>query len=293
MKDRRLVVIGPGRVGLSAAAALDDEGLAVEVRGRSPRRPPFLEDREGIGYGTETGLPDAPGAPAALIFAVPDDALPRAARDWAASLGTGEVDAVALHTSGAHPPSVLSPLGEAGVPGATWHPLASVARPDPGALAGVAFGVAGEEPAVELGRRLARRVGARPLTVAAEGSGRYHASAVFASNCLAACLSVAADELAAATEGEGGLEDLLPLARGALDNLAASGLPEGLTGPVARGDAGTVRKHLAALEGDRRELYLWLARELLAVVESRVEPDRLEALRSALADDGGNEGSGA
>lgn len=285
---RPVTVVGPGRLGQSLALALASAGLPVELRGRSGRAPDAVSGSAGIRY--RTGVSSSPSP--TLVFAVPDDALAAAARSWAGAADGGAPDPdapagpgpVALHTSGVHPADALSPLRGAGYRAGLWHPLTAVAAPARDAFRGVPFGLQGDPPAVERGRELAARVGGRGLSVAPGEHARYHAAAVFASNHLAACLGLAAEELARATDGEGGLSDLVPLARAALRQVAERGLPGGVTGPVARGDAGTVSRHLEALPPHRRELYRGLARELLGVVEDRVPPGRAEALRRALLD---------
>lgn len=312
----RLVVVGPGRVGQSLAAGLAAVGEEVELRGRAPGAPTWLADHDHVSYAP--GLPDAPGAgaglPRTLVFAVPDDALASTARAWAEALealaepgaaggreaaGRREADAAsggegtprrsdpapvptALHTSGVHGPDALSPLREAGFAAASWHPLTALAAPSGDAFRGVSFGVSGEGPAVERARELAGRLDARVLELEPGEHARYHAAAVFASNFLVACLAAADDELARATAGRGGLDDLAPLARVALENVLGRGLPEGLTGPVERGDVGTVRRHLETLSPDRRPLYRNLARELLAVVRDRLPAGRARQLRELL-----------
>jgi predicted short-subunit dehydrogenase-like oxidoreductase (DUF2520 family) len=189
---------------------------------------------------------------------------------------------VALHSSGVHSRDVLAPLAEAGCRTGSWHPLTAVAAPRADAFRGITVGISGDPAAVDRGERLARRVGGRALAVAEGAHARYHAAAVFASNALVACLRAADGELGEATGGRGGVEDLLPLARAALRNVEERGLEEGLTGPVARGDAGTVVRHLDVLAPDRRALYRGLARELLRIVEERDAAPAPEALRRLL-----------
>lgn len=293
----RLVVVGPGRVGRSLAAGLEAAGEEVEIRGRpagaeeaSPPRPERPEDD-----------------PSTVIFAVPDDALAAAVGAWAEGAGPGPCGTsagadpsapghggptssgpgpVALHTSGVHGPDVLDPLARAGFAAGTFHPLTSLAAPSADALRGVTFGVSGEAAAVERARALAGRLEGKVLELDPGEHARYHAAAVFASNFLAACLAVAGEELAAATGGRGGADDLAPLARAALGNALERGLPDGLTGPVERGDVETVRRHLATLSAGRRRLYRDLARELLAVVQDRLPAGRSRDLRELL-DPGG------
>lgn len=248
------------------------------------------------GVVTLSGLPgpDDP-LPHTLVFAVPDDRLEGVAASWADALdgagGTdpggadsGGAEPVALHTSGVHGPAVLDPLRSAGWATGGWHPLTAVAAVDVDAFRGCAVGLSGDPAAVGRGRSLAEAVGGRPIAVDEGAHARYHAAAVLASNGLVACLAAARQELAGATGGEGRLEDLLPLARAALEHVAARGLDGGLTGPVDRGDAGTVRRDMAALGPERAELYRRLARELLDLAGERLPEDRRRALRELLED---------
>lgn len=246
-----LIVVGPGRVGRSVAGALEGKAGEVVVAGRDPGFPRGLLGRPGL----------------TLLFTVPDDALATAAERWAGRFAglAPAAGRVALHSNGAEGPEVLAPLRDPGFAVGGWHPLVSVASPDRDAFRGVPCVIRGDAAAVERARALSERVGGAALPLDEVDGARYHAAAVFASNYLVACLAVAADELAAATDGAARLEHLLPLARSALRNVASRGLREGLTGPVLRGDVGTVRRHLEELPPERVELYRVLARELLAL----------------------------
>jgi len=178
---------------------------------------------------------------------------------------------------------VLSPLRvRCGLALGSWHPLAALATPASGAFVGATIGIEGDPAALEFGEWLAATVGARPIRVPPEAKTRYHAAAVLASNALVACFAAATEELRAAVGG--GIPDdaLLSLARSALDNVERIGLPAGVTGPIARGDARTVRAHLAALDPGRRALYRALGRQLLAVVEPRLAPECALRVREAL-----------
>jgi predicted short-subunit dehydrogenase-like oxidoreductase (DUF2520 family) len=81
---------------------------------------------------------------------------------------------------------------------------------------------------------------------------------------------------------------LLPLVRASVDNVAALGPDDALTGPVARGDADTVARHLATLPGEERDAYRALAREAL-----RLTGRDDAALRDLLGDGPGHDGDGA
>lgn len=290
MTAREAGVVGAGRVGLSLAAALDDRGGFddVWVAGRQPERPKFLRGREEIDYGVlDRWTRELPGRPAdqlLLFFCVPDRSIGEAARSWGRGLAgsgllsdpAGEASSAprlraVFHTSGSRPASELAPLGEGAdaepPPAASLHPLCAVARPDPAVLDGVTFGVEGDPEAVELAAGVAERIGGRALRVSPGEKARYHAGAVMSSNLLAACLGAGLRQLRQATGGAATVEDLLPLARSALDQVARHGLQGGMTGPVVRGDVGTVEAHLRGLDPTTRRLYASLTTELLRHAE--------------------------
>lgn len=285
MTAGRLVVVGSGRIGLSLAADLSREGPfdGVTVAGPAGDRPPFLAPRPEVGYlplegagrrPPTTALADLapPGAAGCvLLFCVPDDRLAGAARTWSAVARRGSTSPVrvALHTSGFHPGEVLAPLRDAGASVGGWHPLVALPAPRTGAFRGIAVGVEGDREAVVVAERIAAAVGARPLRVEADRKARYHAAAVFGSNYLLACLAVALRELRRSARGDAGIRDLLPLARSALDGIGEE-LADAVTGPLARGDVGTVRGHLNALDPAAASLYRALAAELLALVGERL-----------------------
>lgn len=274
-------VVGPGRVGLSLAAALRESGVveSVWVAGRRPERPDFLRGREEIDYGVRERwlreLPDRAADELLLFFCVPDGAIPDAARAWGRGLAgagllgdaPGPALRAAFHTSGLRPGSDLTPLadaaGGAAPPTASLHPLCAVARPDPTAFRGVTFGVEGDREAVEIAVEVAGEIGRRAVRVGSDAKARYHAGAVFASNFVAACVGVGLRQLEEATGGEADGDDLIPLARSAVEAVARHGAEEGITGPVIRGDAGTVEEHLEALDPATRSLYASLTAELL------------------------------
>lgn len=292
MTAREAGVVGSGSVGLSLAAALRECGgfSDVWVAGRRRERPDFLRGRDGIGYGTLDGwIGELPGHGAdelLLFFCVPDGSIREAAEAWGRGLaeagltrcgGTagdddgGPVLRAAFHTSGSRPASVLEALA-AGAdrppPAASLHPLCAVARPDPRAFEGVTFGVEGDRRAVEVAAEIAETLGRRALRVSPGRKPRYHAGAVLASNLLAACLGAGLRELRDATDGEATVEDVLPLARSALEQVDRQGLADGLTGPAVRGDLATLEGHLRGLDPAARSLYARLTTELLRQAEA-------------------------
>ncbi|UCF20915.1 MAG: DUF2520 domain-containing protein [Gemmatimonadota bacterium] len=254
-------IIGPGRMGLSLGSVVAQAGLASELLfvGRRERRP----EHQAIGDARySVGLPGRPAAQTRVLLAVPDGAIAETAR-LLAELGTPGEGCVALHHSGAQTAQILAPLAERGYATGSLHPLQSVADARHGVerLRGAYFTFEGDERARAVAIELVKAAGGRMLELRSGDKARYHAACVFASNYVVACAGTATQLLAEASGvgEEEALQALMPLWRGAVANLEEAGLPKALTGPVARGDLATVRRHLAALDGDTRDLYRHLA----------------------------------
>lgn len=307
----QLTIIGAGRVGLSLALDLATPPRfdRVTVVGRGSEVPALLGARTDIVYRTvspDTRLP----APAvceealsgSLIFCVPDDDLTPVASAWGGALhphGPAGVEH-AVHTSGLHTCEALAPLRRSGASLASWHPIIALSRPKRGAFRLITFGVEGDPEAVAWVESLTADVGAESIVVDSNAKSLYHVAAVYGSNYLVACLAVACTHLEKSLAGsassaggadvERGLRHLLPLARSAIENLAESGLAAGATGPVARGDVGTIERHLAALDPRARSLYRLLGAELLRLLEAQL-PDDVRAPMSELLGSGEGRGS--
>jgi predicted short-subunit dehydrogenase-like oxidoreductase (DUF2520 family) len=214
-------------------------------------------------------------------------------------LGTGLVGKrhVLLHCAGAASSREL--LGHvadkvAGI--GTLHPLSAISDGKLGmrALKGSVFGVEGDELARHVAGKLVAALGGVVLALDSAQMASYHAAAAMASNYVVALVDAAAAVLAqAGVSPADAARALVPLARGALDNVAAQGTVRGLTGPVRRGDAATVQRHLDALRAqpELAEIYRALARRAVDLA-ARVDggstdsaPDRagLAAIRTIVA----------
>lgn len=194
------------------------------------------------------GSVDAASRAEVVMLSVPDDRILDVCRTLAKRGGLDGRPAV-LHLSGANPLDDLAPAAEVGSSTLSIHPLQTAPSVDaaierfPGS--GFAVTARGEEGFV-LGERLASEAGGHPFRLLDEHKPLYHAAAVFASNYLAVVEGIAEELFALA-----GVPDprplFGPLAQGTLANVLERGAVEALTGPVARGDAGTVRRNLEAL----------------------------------------------
>jgi predicted short-subunit dehydrogenase-like oxidoreductase (DUF2520 family) len=271
-------IIGAGVVGTTLAAKLARAG--VPVLGVHGRRSDLSEAASAAsGVLASTGeLPAAVTTADLVIIAVRDTRIAEVA-DRLVKEKRLRKEQVLLHTSGSLPAAeALAPAltHVAGV--GTLHPLIAVTDA-PGALeslAGAAFGVEGDEEAVRRARKLVHLMAGRPLTLRAETMALYHAGAVVASNYVVALADVARTLFVAAGIPEAdALPALLPLMSSAVRNLVEIGLPSALTGPVVRGDASSVERHLEALgarSAEHVDLYRRLGREVLRIARKRV-PD--------------------
>ncbi len=217
-----------------------------------------------------------------MLIAVADDALADVATALAEACPSG--DGVALHTSGAHGEEILAPLAAKGFDCGTLHPLQTISDGDGSVLDGVAFAISGSERAIALAERIVAALDGTALRIRPEHRAAYHAAAVMASNYITALIH-AAEQLmqTAGIAGPEARRALAPLIRQSVGNCIEQGPAKALTGPIRRGDAGTVVAHLAALGStpeSLRKLYracgiytLDVAREggLSAELASRIE----------------------
>jgi predicted short-subunit dehydrogenase-like oxidoreductase (DUF2520 family) len=191
----------------------------------------------------------SPARPTVIFLTVPDDAVATVASRLAAK-GEGIPATVSfVHASGALELGALEPLRVRHAVG-SFHPLRSFPEPGPPeAFRGIVIGVdASNEALRRVLNRLARDLGAKPKRVDDAERAIYHAAAVYASNYVVALLAEAVRLLVRSgwTEDEA-VQGLIPLAEGAIANVRKRGPVAALTGPIRRGDAKTVARHLDAL----------------------------------------------
>ena len=265
--------------------ALAGAGYAVRIHGRTKKavpRPLTLS----VGPGDEP--PPWIAQLTVIILAVPDDAI-RPLAGVLADAGTIGSQQVVLHLSGVHGQEALGPLVGSRAALGSLHPLQTISDPESAAerLKGAWAAVEGMPRAVEAAERLAQDVGLRPFRIASQAKPMYHAGAVFASNYFVVVEAVAQRLLrhAGLTDAEA-WQALRPLVEGTLENLARLGPSGALTGPVARGDEATVRRHVEALTQDDAALYRVLGRAALELAQKRGMDEGLAArIAGALATD--------
>jgi predicted short-subunit dehydrogenase-like oxidoreductase (DUF2520 family) len=285
----RVGLVGAGRAGLPLAAALAAAGhrvVAVNANSDKARRR------------TRMQLPDASITSALavaemselLLLAVPDDALAPLVRGLATT-GALHRGQFLVHASGRYGVRVLDPATEAGALPLALHPVMTFAGTpaDVTRLLGCPFGITAPEVLRPVAEALVLEMGGEPVWVAEEQRLLYHAALAHGANHLVALVAQTLDLLAAA-----GIDDpaalvsaLLPTA---LDNVLRLG-DRALTGPVARGDVGTVAAHvreLSLVSPSARAAYVALARVTAdrALAAELISPVMAEPLLEALRGSG-------
>ena len=186
-----------------------------------------------------------------LVFiTTPDDAIQSTCKAIAEHNGF-EKGSVVIHCSGALSSAILSPAKACGAFVATLHPLQSFASVEQAEklVPGSFCAVEGDDAALPIMRQLVKDLGGVFMEVSSDGKTLYHAAAVAASNYLVALIHVALElDRSAGIPPDASFWALLPLIKGTLDNIGAKGIPEALTGPIARGDVDTVAAHLQAIK---------------------------------------------
>ncbi|TDC30222.1 Rossmann-like and DUF2520 domain-containing protein [Micromonospora sp. KC213] len=281
-------VVGAGRVGAVLGAALVAAGhrvvAASGVSGAAQARIALLLP----GTRNRCVASVARAATDLLVVAVPDDSL-AAVVVGLAETGALHPGQVVAHTSGAHGLAVLAPAAAVGAYPLALHPaMTFTGTPDDlGRLAGISYGVTAASGLRPLAARLVADLGGVPEWIGEADRPLYHAALAHGANHLVTLVNEATDRLrdAGVTSPE---KVLAPLLRAALENALRYG-DDALTGPVARGDAGTVRRHLSRLAQTAPESvapYLALARRSAdrAIAAGRLRPVDAESLLDVLAE---------
>lgn len=264
--DLTFGVVGPGRVGGSLVRALTAAGVKcagvygganADVKAKTLGVPCFDDAAELL------------AAADTVFICVPDRLIGTVAQDLAGAAESSGVDVRGksfYHVSGSAGLDELSPLTALGAETGSLHPLQSFAEVR-SSLTGIGMAVDGSAKAKTLAEELARLCGAVPFIVPPNERAAYHAAACFCSNFTVTVVAIAERLLSRWTADNSEAHKLLlPLFIGTAQNLThASYAAQALTGPIARGDAATVAKHLQALPKELIPVYAALARETINI----------------------------
>ncbi len=281
-----LGIVGAGPVGSALGLAFSRAGwpiAAVASRDRE-RRERFRALVPGVrAFAEANAILDE----AEIVFlCVPDDVIPRLAGQL--HLYSGQA---IVHTSGALGAEVLEPALAAGTQAGAFHPLVAFADVERAvaALPGATVAIEGDDDLAAHLAELAEAIGAIPVRLAPGTKAAYHAAAVLAAGGFVALLDAIAElGRVAGLDESGSLAVYGRLIEQTMDNARALGIRAALTGPITRGDAGTLDRHLAALAVDAPDvlpLYRAAAEREIALAQGRgaLAPEAAARLRRSLA----------
>lgn len=268
----RVFIFGAGKVGAGLARAIRKAGWQATLR---PAR---------------KGLPKRAILADLVVFAVRDRDLSPLAVAVAAS-GLISRRAACVHVAGALGPEALASLRKVTAGVGQMHPMISFASATfSPSLARGNLHVQGDRVAVARARALGRRLGMTPRTIDALDTVGYHAAAGLLANGAGALAAVASDLLVrSGVRREDAPLMLGPLLRSVAENVETLGFPGSLTGPVRRGEAESVARHLAVLKQRAPEavpLFIQAARAQLPLARalSDAPPSAFVAVESVLDD---------
>jgi predicted short-subunit dehydrogenase-like oxidoreductase (DUF2520 family) len=281
-----IAIVGAGSLATFLAAALNDAGFTItEIIARDTPRSRRHARALAARVGARTVTTRSAALDTTLLwFCVPDREIRGSASALAVHLSTREAAhrknrvqskvqskasskvRFAFHSSGALLSRELEPLRKAGIAVASVHPLMTFVAGTHPSLTGVPFAMEGDHAATQVARQIIRKLEGESFLLPAARKAAYHAWATLTSPLLLAFL-VTLEEAARAAgfPREDARRKSLPIIRQTLANYSRLGPAQSFSGPLIRGDAGTVGKHLAALNKHPgpREVYVALARAAL------------------------------
>lgn len=280
-------IVGAGAVGTALGVALSRAGWPIHaVASRDPTR------RERFRSLVEVRRAFVDPEPLVeevelIILAVPDDAVAPLARTLRMYGGQAMI-----HTSGALGAEVLTPAMAAGTQIGSFHPLVAFADTERAvaALHGATVAIEADDQLAVMLAAMAEAIGATPVRLAPGAKAAYHAAAVLAAGGFVALLDAIAElGRVAGLDEAGSLAIYGRLIEGTLGNARALGIAAALTGPISRGDLGTLRTHLDALRAHApraMELYVAAARREIELAEERgvLAPEVARSMRGTLDD---------
>jgi len=283
-----IAILGLGKVGTAVGCLLKSAGYRIAAL--ADKSPAALE----TGAALTGGRPCKSSADAAMranciIITTMDDAITSVCQEIVTGGAVRKGDKV-IHMSGAGGLDLLASARDVGAHTAGIHPIQSFADVEGAILniPGSTFGITADHEIRDWAVTLVKALKGFPFFVPEKDKALYHAAACMASNYLTTLMYMV--ETIYQTLGlsrEEALQAFWPLVRGTLSNIESRGAVQALTGPIARGDAGTIEKHLQALQ-ETLPVLLNAYRELglltadMALQKSSLSIDRAETIKRLL-----------
>jgi len=281
----KLGFIGAGTVGTALSVRLKSKGYQiVAVSSRSKTSAEKLAQAVGGCQVLNSGQ-DVADAADLVFITTPDDAIASVASQIQWRKGQSVV-----HCSGAASTDILEPAKKLGAQVGSFHPLQTFASVEQAIdnIPGSTFAIEAEGPVLNTLKEMATALDGEWIELKGSDKVLYHASAVIACNYLVTLVKLATDLWQTFNvPADKATRALMPLLRGTIHNLDTVGLPQCLTGPIARGDIGTITKHLDALQKSAPGL-LSTYRELglqtipIALAKGKINQSQAEELETIL-----------
>jgi predicted short-subunit dehydrogenase-like oxidoreductase (DUF2520 family) len=281
----KIGIIGAGTVGSALAIRLAEKGYnVVAVSSRTRTSAEKLAQAIAGCQAVETNQMVANIADIVFIT-TPDAVIPKVAAELYWHKGQSVV-----HCSGADSTETLHPARQRGANTGVFHPLQTLASVKQAIdnIPGSTFAIEAEEPLLSTLKEIAAALNCRWIELKASNKVVYHAAAVIASNYLVTLVKLADDLWETfGIPREQATQALLPLLKGTLNNIENVGIPHALTGPIARGDIETVKKHLTALQKeapDALSTYCELGLQTIPVAQAKgkIDEEKAAELRAVL-----------
>ena len=281
----KIGIIGAGIVGSALAIRLAENGYeVVAVSSRTFTSAKKLAQTIKSCQAVETNQMVADIADI-VFLTTPDAVIPQIASGLQWHKGQNVV-----HCSGADSSEILQPARQMGASIGVFHPLQTLASVKQAIanIPGSTFAIEAEEPLLTTLREMAISLHCHWIEIKASDKVIYHASAVIASNYLVTLVKLADDLWETfGIPREQATQALLPLLKGTLNNIENVGIPQALTGPIARGDIDTVKKHITALQKeapDALSTYCELGLQTIPIAQAkgRIDEEKADELRAVL-----------
>lgn len=266
-----IAIIGPGRLGSALALQLARAGHRIsEIVSRTPASQRAVRALTQTLKARSSHYPDASLDASLIWLCVPDREIAVVAGELAPrNIWKGKT---VFHSSGALGSDTLTALRKRGAKVASVHPMMTFVRGAVPTMKGVAFALEGDAPALRVARRVVGDLGGRTFPIRKQDKAAYHAWGAFVSPLLVGAL-VTAEEVArsAGLKTAEARRMMLPIICQTFVNYAALGPAGAFSGPLVRGDAEIVGKHLQALRKtpEARAVYVALARSALRHLPSQ------------------------
>jgi predicted short-subunit dehydrogenase-like oxidoreductase (DUF2520 family) len=280
-------IIGTGRLGTSLALALSKKGWTIRSLADKSLSA-AKESQKIIGAGKATADWLGAAADASVLFlCIPDEEMEAAAARLARS-GLEWSGKVVFQTSGLLSSSTLKPLKRRGASIASFHPIQSFSskKTPAGRFKDIYYGLEGDARALSIAKKIVRHLGGRTLLIRPQHKPLYHAACSMASNLLVPLFDLSCELLhAAGIKGRKAGQVLFPLVEGTLQNVKHLDVKTALTGPIARGDEQTVKRHMRALRKfpeARRAYQILGGRALQLAKKKRIPASKIRALKKRL-----------